>query len=143
VDAFRKRPEGPNSCPRQTKTKIQAARHFCSGRPASSSVPLLQPLFLSWAAGGPRAGLFSDSPQCRRIFSITSVWRRSMKAMLFISDPQLGQQSGADSETCLIKAAHPLRASRAVGARAGSEVPAAAEGDVLALCPRLLFEYYP
>jgi hypothetical protein len=46
---------------------------FCSGRPAWSSGLLLQPTAFAWAAGGPRAEPSSHSPQCRRIFSITSV----------------------------------------------------------------------
>jgi hypothetical protein len=49
------------------------------------------------AAGGRRAGIFSHSPQCRRIFSMTSVWRRSMNAMMRIVDPHRGHRSGSDS----------------------------------------------
>ena len=79
-------------------------------------------------AGGPRARLSSHSPQCRRIFSITSVWCRSMKAMIFIAEPHLGQQSGSASYTCLISAAQHLRASRAVGERAGAAAAADAAG---------------
>ena len=58
------------------------------------------------AEGGARAGLSSHSLQCRRIFSITSVWcrsclrrgfgRQALKA-IFISAPHLGQQIGSDS----------------------------------------------
>ena len=89
--------EGPNSGHRQTKPSLQDTRWLSSRRPALSSCLLLQPAVLSWAAGGPRAGLSSHSPQWRRIFSITSVWRRSMKAMIFISDPHLGHESGSVS----------------------------------------------
>jgi len=48
---------------------------------------------------------------------MTSVCRRSMKAMIFIAEPHLGQQSGSASYTCLISAAQPFRASRAEGER--------------------------
>jgi len=48
-------------------------------------------------AGGPRGGFASHNPQCRKSFSITSVWWRSMKARIFISEPHLGQHSGSAS----------------------------------------------
>jgi hypothetical protein len=67
------------------------------GRPACSGFRLLQLTAVSWAAGGPRAELSSHSPQWRRMFSITSVRCRSMKAMIFIWAPHLGQQSGSVS----------------------------------------------
>jgi hypothetical protein len=38
---------------------------------------------------------------------MTSVWCRSMKEMIFIADPHLGQESGSASYTCLMSAAHP------------------------------------
>jgi len=40
------------------------------------------------------------SPQCRRIFSITSRSRRSMKRMIFIVPPHLGQSNGSTPENC-------------------------------------------
>ncbi len=41
----------------------------------------------------------SHRPQCRRIFSTTSRWRRSMKLMIFILDPHWEHSSGSTSNT--------------------------------------------
>ena len=46
-----------------------------------------------------------------------------MKAMIFICAPHLGQPIGSAAYTCLISAAQPFRASRAVGERTGIPVP--------------------
>jgi hypothetical protein len=66
-----------------------------------------------------------------------------MKVMVFISAPQAGQQMGSAAYTCLIRAAQPLRASRAVGERAGMPAPALADAGRCARWPRVLAEYHP
>ena len=64
--------------------------------------------------------------------------------MILSSAPPRGQQSGSASYTCLMSAAQPLQASRAVGERAGIPVLAAGAGRrwarwlrVLPACRRL------
>jgi hypothetical protein len=64
-----------------------------------------------------------------------------MKAMRIV-EPHFKQQSGSASYTYLISAARPLRASRAVGDRAGIPGPAAAAGRRWALWPRVLLEHH-
>ena len=56
----------------------------------------------------------SQTPQCRRIFSTTSFWLRSMKAMTFIFDPHLGHSMGSVSNTRFMRAAQ-LEAARRPG----------------------------
>jgi len=46
---------------------------------------------------------------------MTSRWRRSMKLMIFIVPPHLGQSNGSTSYTCWIRAAQRRRASCAPG----------------------------
>jgi hypothetical protein len=60
-----------------------------------------------------------------------------------LSAPHRGQQSGSASYTCLMSAAQPLRASRAVGGRAGMPAPAPAGAGRRARWRRVLFEYHP
>lgn len=52
------------------------------------------------------------------------------------------QQSGSASYTCLLSAAQPLRAYRAVGERAGIPVSAAAAGRPWARWSRVVLEYH-
>jgi len=84
-----------------------------SERSDSSSFNNFQPTVIS-CAGGARDASSSHSPKCRRICSITSVWRSSMKPTIFISPPHLGQTNGSISYTCLISAAQRFRASLAL-----------------------------
>ena len=78
---------------------------------------------------------------------------RQVKAMILSSAPHRGEQSGSASYTCLMSAAQPLRASRAVVGRAGMPAPALAGAGRWARWPRVLpacrslgagrFEYHP
>ena len=100
-------------------------------------------------AGGARGDEGHHSPQCRRIFSITSPCGGSMNATTFIWPPHLGQASGSISYTRLMSMAQVwlarLRAGAACGlaARPDARCAEAASAAALRRRPRALFEYQP
>ena len=66
-----------------------------------------------------------------------------MKMMIFHCEPHWVPYNGSASYTCRINATQLLRASRAVGERAGAALPVIAASGPLPLRPRLLFEHQP
>ena len=123
----------PRTCPCPRRSAPEAPRRAtCRARPFAHRGSCR----LGQSPGGGRAATTArHSPQCRRIFSITSPCGGSIKATTFICPPHCGQASGSISYTRLMSIAQVWLARRRRRSRCGSARLDAVRGGFRRLAP--------